>query len=42
MSSWLWQMQGGVIQGLSVQIQDHPGIAAWVPAICGGRLGSLP
>ena len=36
MSSWIWQVQGSVIQGLNVQIQDHPGIAAWVPAIGGG------
>ena len=32
MSSW----QGGVIQGLDVQNQDHQGIAALVPATGGG------
>ena len=35
-SSWLWLVQGGVIAGLNVQIQDHPGITAWVPVIGGG------
>ena len=33
MSSWLWQAQGIVIPGLNIQIQDHPGITDWVPAI---------
>ena len=36
MSLWLWQVQGSVIQALNVQIQDHPGITAWVPATGGG------
>ena len=36
MSSWLWQVQSGVIPDLNVQIQDHLGITAWVPAIGGG------
>ena len=30
------KMQGGVIPSLSVQIQDHLRIAAWVPAVGGG------
>ena len=29
----LWKVQGGVIPGLNIQIQDHQGMAAWVPAI---------
>ena len=33
MSSWLWQVQGSVILGLNIQIQDHLGITAWVPAV---------
>ena len=33
---FLWQVQGSVIYGLNVQIQDHLGMAAWVPAIVGG------
>ena len=36
MSSWLWKVQGDVIHGLKVQIQDHLGIAAWDPAVGGG------
>ena len=31
-----WQDQGSMIPGLNVQIQDHLGIAAWVPAADGG------
>ena len=34
-SSWLWQGQDSVIQGLDVQIQDHQGTATWIPAIGG-------
>ena len=36
MFSWLWQVQGSVIPGLDVHIQDHSGIATWAPAIGGG------
>ena len=33
MFSWLWQVQCSQIPGLNIQIQDHLGITAWVPAV---------
>ena len=36
MGTLLCQVQGHVIPGLNVQIQDHQGITAWIPAVGGG------
>ena len=33
MSSWLWQVQGSVIPGLNVHIQDNTGVTAWDPTV---------